>query len=80
VIDAATSGGEDAEEDTMGAIRDALASAVWPWLLQRGQGRGGFYSYEELENLAGWRRTSVGTGWPERLGFRIIGQAAAAGE
>jgi hypothetical protein len=27
--------------------------AVWPWLLQIGQGRGGFYSYQALENLVG---------------------------
>jgi len=26
---------------------------VWPWLVQLGQGRGGFYSYDVLENLAG---------------------------
>src|SRR5512138_1280277 len=26
---------------------------VWPWLAQMGQGRGGFYSYDWLENLAG---------------------------
>ncbi len=26
---------------------------VWPWLAQLGQERGGFYSYEWLENLAG---------------------------
>ena len=32
---------------------DAPRSAVWPWLLQLGQGRGGFYSYEGLENLVG---------------------------
>lgn len=31
----------------------APRSAVWPWLMQLGQGRGGFYSYELLENLAG---------------------------
>lgn len=31
----------------------APRSAVWPWLLQLGQGRGGFYSYEVLENLVG---------------------------
>src|SRR5262249_19417072 len=24
---------------------------VWPWLVQIGQGRGGFYSYDALENL-----------------------------
>jgi hypothetical protein len=26
---------------------------VWPWLAQMGQGRGGFYSYQWLENLVG---------------------------
>jgi hypothetical protein len=26
---------------------------VWPWLVQLGQGRGGFYSYDTLENLVG---------------------------
>lgn len=31
----------------------APPSAVWPWLAQLGQGRGGFYSYDALENLAG---------------------------
>jgi hypothetical protein len=31
----------------------APRAAVWPWLVQIGQGRGGFYSYESLENLAG---------------------------
>jgi hypothetical protein len=33
-------------------IRDT-ATRVWPWLVQMGQGRGGFYSYESLENLVG---------------------------
>jgi len=31
----------------------APAAAVWPWLMQIGQGRGGLYSYDWLENLAG---------------------------
>ena len=31
----------------------APVAAVWPWLAQMGQGRGGFYSYEGLENLVG---------------------------
>jgi hypothetical protein len=29
------------------------AATVWPWIAQLGQGRGGFYSYDALENLAG---------------------------
>lgn len=31
----------------------ATPQLVWPWLVQMGQGRGGFYSYRWLENLAG---------------------------
>jgi hypothetical protein len=31
----------------------ADAAAVWPWVAQLGQGRGGFYSYDALENLVG---------------------------
>ena len=31
----------------------ASADRVWPWLAQLGQGRGGFYSYDFLENLVG---------------------------
>src|SRR6266487_2528175 len=31
----------------------APADQVWPWIAQLGQGRGGFYSYDFLENLAG---------------------------
>jgi hypothetical protein len=31
----------------------APADRVWPWLAQLGQGRGGFYSYDLLENLVG---------------------------
>ena len=34
---------------------NAPASRTWPWLAQIGQDRGGFYSYEWLENLAGCR-------------------------
>ena len=31
----------------------AAADEVWPWIAQFGQGRGGFYSYDVLENLIG---------------------------
>ena len=31
----------------------AEAGRVWPWIAQLGQGRGGFYSYDLLENLVG---------------------------
>ena len=32
---------------------EAPPTKVWPWLVQMGQGRGGFYSYDALENLVG---------------------------
>jgi hypothetical protein len=31
----------------------AAPDAVWPWIAQLGQGRGGFYTYDFLENLVG---------------------------
>jgi hypothetical protein len=31
----------------------ATADRVWPWIAQLGQGRGGFYTYDFLENLVG---------------------------
>jgi hypothetical protein len=34
---------------------DAAPGAVWPWLVQMGQGRGGLYTYEWIENLLGAR-------------------------
>jgi hypothetical protein len=33
----------------------ACAADVWPWIAQLGQARGGFYSYDVLENLLGCR-------------------------
>ena len=38
---------------------------VWPWVAQLGQGRGGFYSYDWLENLVGCRITSADRVVPE---------------
>jgi hypothetical protein len=32
---------------------DAPPSAVWPWLVQMGPGRGGAYTYDWIENLLG---------------------------
>ena len=43
----------DADEITRAITIDAPAGEVWPWLVQLGQGRGGFYSYDFLENLVG---------------------------
>jgi len=40
-------------QTTEGVWIDASAGAVWPWLVQMGQDRGGLYSYESLENFFG---------------------------
>ena len=65
---------------------DAPAEAVWRWIVQIGQDRGGFYSYSFLENLIGcdmrntfrivpeWQQRAIGdTVWlgsPKRFGGR----------
>ncbi len=38
---------------TRGITIQAPPVAVWPWLVQMGQGRSGLYSYDGLENLIG---------------------------
>jgi hypothetical protein len=43
----------------------APAEDVWPWLVQLGHGRGGFYTYDALENLAGLGMHSADTVVPE---------------
>lgn len=64
--------GRPAVQTTEGVWIDAPAAAVWPWLVQLGQDRGGLYSYAALENLIGlkyrnadrihpeWQRLAVG--------------------
>lgn len=42
-----------AYQTTRAITIDASPKTVWPWLVQIGQGRAGFYSYEWLENLFG---------------------------
>jgi hypothetical protein len=53
------------------------AAEVWPWLVQLGQGRGGLYSYDWLENLLGCDVHSVERLLPElqqplAVGDRVI--------
>jgi hypothetical protein len=38
---------------TRGITIHGRAADVWPWIAQLGQGRGGLYSYDALENLVG---------------------------
>lgn len=39
--------------ETHEIVLESPAAAVWPWLVQMGYGRGGFYSFDVLERLAG---------------------------
>jgi hypothetical protein len=43
----------------------APAARVWPWIAQLGQARGGFYSYDFLENLVGCNIHSAARVVPE---------------
>jgi hypothetical protein len=56
-VDRALPGDELVREPAWASTRAvsirAPAETVWPWLAQMGQDRGGLYSYEWLENLAG---------------------------
>jgi hypothetical protein len=38
---------------------DAPPSAIWPWLVQMGSGRGGAYTYDWIENLLGLNMRSA---------------------
>ncbi len=41
------------EQETCAITVQVSAEKVWPWVAQLGQDRGGFYSYELLEDLVG---------------------------
>jgi len=50
---------------TLGIDIEAPAEKVWPWVAQIGQRRGGFYTYQTLENLAGCKITNTAAILPE---------------
>ncbi len=56
---------QPAIQTTEGIWIDAPASAVWPWLVQMGQDRGGMYTYERLENLVGLQHRNADRIHPE---------------
>ena len=49
----------------------APATQAWPWLVQIGQGRGGFYSYELLENLIGCKMHNADRIIPELQNLEV---------
>ena len=68
----ATSSYRDADLTATRAVTvDAGADGVWPWIAQLGQGRGGFYSYDVLENLVGLDIHSADRIVPEWQGIDV---------
>jgi hypothetical protein len=74
-------------ELTRAVTMRAKPTDIWPWLVQIGQGRGGYYSYDWIENLAGlkmknakginpeWQHLEVGDiipAEPGGKGFKVL--------
>ncbi len=59
---------------TLGMTIAAPPEAVWPWVAQIGQGRGGFYSYQTLENIAGCKITNTAEILPEHQNPEVGGE------
>jgi hypothetical protein len=74
-VRAAMPGDEIVSRSNMSSTRAitirASAAQVWPWLVQLGQGRGGMYSYEWLENLAGCDIHNANRILPEFQNLRV---------
>jgi hypothetical protein len=68
--------------DTRGITIDAPAAAIWPWLVQMGFGRAGWYSYDSLDVRARsstmiapeWQSIAVGQTMPAWRGggFEVV--------
>jgi hypothetical protein len=60
------------DRDTTHAITiHAPINEVWPWLAQLGQDRGGFYSFEVLEDLVGCEMNNADRILPGRQSWRV---------
>src|SRR6185369_12325462 len=53
--------------ETRGITIDAVVEDVWPWLMQLGYGRGGWYSYDKLD-MKGHSATEI---LPEWQGLQV---------
>ena len=68
--------------ETRGITIDAPPSAVWPWLVQMGYGRAGWYSYDQLDQrgssaeaiVPAWQELKVGDILPTHPGggFEVV--------
>ncbi|HEY5121401.1 MAG TPA: hypothetical protein VII84_07465 [Acidimicrobiales bacterium] len=50
---------------------DALPSAIWPWLIQMGSGKGGVYTYDWIENLFGLKMRSANEILPQFQNLQV---------
>jgi hypothetical protein len=72
---------EGANFETTRAIDiEAPPEQVWPWLVQIGQGRAGFYSYDALENAMGLDIHSTDQIVPEYQDLAVGDEVAVAPE
>ncbi len=63
-----------ANQETRGITIHAPADRVWPWLAQLGQDRGGFYSFDLLENLVGCEMPTVDSLRPGKQDWKLGGR------
>jgi hypothetical protein len=74
---------EPASQSTRAITIDARPEEVWPWLIQIGADRGGFYSYDWLENLFGLgihSASEIVPDWQERaVGDLVFANAKGSG-
>ena len=60
-----------AGQQTRAITIHAPVDRVWPWLAQIGQDRGGFYSYDLLENLIGCEMPTTDVLRPDRQAWQL---------
>jgi hypothetical protein len=60
-----------AGQETRAITIDAGADVVWRWVAQIGQDRGGFYSFDLLENLVGCQMPTSDVRRPDRQTWRL---------
>ena len=60
-----------AGQETRAITIRAPVERVWPWLAQIGQDRGGFYSFDLLENLVGCEMPTADVLRPDRQTWRL---------
>ena len=60
-----------AAQETRAITIHATPDRLWPWLAQLGQDRGGFYSYDLLENLVGCEMPTMDVLRPDKQQWRL---------